>query len=338
MMAKIVSRFSKGISAAILSLFAFWGIGFAIDVLDVFRFEYETRVELQSSRSVYDPALPYGVVSPLTDYICRVAAQILQKNKLPDAWRQKLDRLVPGGVFLEFVSPQETAEISDEILQRNYTGAQFFFKTSANFEEILRRFKDRENYFKVVPGMVESKLTESKGNRFNVRTVRKTSASVFGMRESIYSTADIEVSLDEGRKELVKVQLLKDPEGSSGSLLFYDSLWYFENLPGGGTAGFYLTFSCLPWDSLKTPKFFPLLSNEVRRQVVRHFLDGVAETVLAFLVAAENPDLQKKPFSDFTPDDKKLAEKMIEKRIREIKAARKSHQGFPWKGFLGARK
>ncbi|HNV85931.1 MAG TPA: hypothetical protein PKL97_03050 [Candidatus Omnitrophota bacterium] len=331
---KIILKFLAGTGFFIAFLFVSCGTGSALDALDLFKFDYQTRVELQSNRSVYDPAKPYGVISPLTDYICRVTARILGQNRLPDAWRAKLDGLSPGGVLLDFVSPQEIAEIPDEVLKRNYTGAQFFFKTSVPFDTILERFRDRANYYRAVPGMAESKLIEARGNRFDVRTVRETSASVFGMRESVYSTADIEAALDGGRKEVVKVQLLKDPEGSSGSLLFYDSLWYFESIPEG-TAGFYLTFSCLPWDCAKTPKFFPLLSNEVRRQVVRHFLDGVAETVLAFLATTEDPRLREKNFSDFTAEDKKLAEKIINTRKKEMHAARSGHRKFPWNGLLG---
>lgn len=321
---------------AVLLLF-FSRVAFAVDVLDVFKFDYETREELQPDGDTFDPALPHGIVSPLTDYISGLARQILSIQKLPEPWKNRLDGLKPGGILLEFISPEEAAEIRDEVLRRNYTGAQFFFRSPASLETILRVFSDRGDYARIVPGMEESRLVASKGNRFDVETVRMTSASVFGMRESRYRTADIAVSFDQGRKALVKVQLLKSPDSAPGSLFFYDSLWYFESDPEG-TRGFYLTFSLMTWDYMKTPSFFPLLSGEVRRQVVRHFLDGVAETVLAILAAAEDPRFQNRPLSDLTGEDKKSIGKIIKERGRELRKNRKSPLSIPWSGFLGHRK
>jgi len=187
---------------------------FAVDVLDVFKFDCERREELQSGKGPFDPARPCGIVSPLTEYLCQVAGQILSKRQLPDLWKRKLVELKVGENFIDYIAPEETVEIPDDVQRRNYTGAQFFFKSSASLEEILRVLNARKDYKNFIPGMESSVLLAQQDNRYDAETVRKTSASVFGVRESRYRTADISSSFDLGKKVIVRVELLKDPEGS----------------------------------------------------------------------------------------------------------------------------
>ncbi|MBI4549854.1 MAG: hypothetical protein HY714_02895 [Candidatus Omnitrophica bacterium] len=292
----------------------------AVDVLDVFKFNRPTELKLQPEGPRYDPAFSHGVVSPFTAYVGNVVTQLIRARGLADFRDWNLPPLREGQMVTRFMDPKQAAAIGDKVLRRNYVGIQELFVVPGDIESLFQIATDYDHLEKLLPGMEESLVLEKKGNRVQVENWRKADASVFGKRKSYYVTTNILWSSESGDRRLIKSQLMRGDEKKAKhqGMLFLDSVWYFESCGPECTRVFYLGFTLMRWDYLRTPAFFPFVAKEVRRQVVNGVVEGAAKSSLAVLAKFSDPALRAKPLADLTKNDKKSITRDVEARLKRM--------------------
>lgn len=294
---------------------------YAIDVLDVFKFQRDTEVRLQGNGSFYDPTQPHGVVSPFTAYIGQMVARLASAGALANIPELRAPVLKPGEMVVEYVDPRKYAVIHDKVVRRNYVGVREFFILKKNIEDVFQGATDYDHLALLLPGMEKSRIVERRANRVDVENWRKIEASIFGKRKSYYLTTNIFGPTGDPNKRIIKSQLLRGDKKKAKyqGTIFMDSIWYFESCGEQCTRVFYIGFSLLGWDYRRTPPFFPFISKEVRKQVVSGVVDGGARSSLAAVVKWEDPRFKDRPIASLTPGDKKIIFKEVEKRLKKLK-------------------
>lgn len=302
-------------------IFCFDQAAFAVDVLDVFKFHRDTQVQLQQDVSLYDPSQPHGVISPFTSYIGRLVSKLGSVKRLSDLPELGVPVLKPGEFSVEYVDPKKMADIQDQVVRRNYVGVKEFFVVRENLDRVFRMVTDYDHLDRLLPGMEVCRIVDRKANRVNVENWRRTEASVFGKRKNYYLTANI-FSLGNGKnRRMIKSQLLKGDNRKIKyqGTVFMDSLWYFEACGEQCTQVFYMGFSLLGWDYMRTPAFFPFVSKEVRKQLVAGVIEGGARSSLAFLIKCGDPRFKNRSLSDFSQEDKRLISQEVESRLEKLR-------------------
>jgi hypothetical protein len=313
----------KRISVFLVFLLIFTDPALAIDVLDVFKFNRPTELKLQQTVAAhYDPAFSHGVVSPFTAYIGSVVTKLIQARGLSDFREWRLPDLKEGQMVTRFFDPKQAAQIEDKVVRRNYVGIQEVFVVPGNLDALFQIATDYDHLENLLPGMEESLILEKEGNRVEVENWRKADAAIFGKRKSYYVTTNILWSSASGpERRIIKSQLMRGDGKKSKhqGMLFLDSVWYFESCGPDCTRVFYLGFSLMRWDYLKTPPFFPFVAKEVRRQVVGGVIEGAAKSSLAVLAKFSDPALRAKPLASLTADDKKKIGREVDARLKRMK-------------------
>lgn len=311
----------KKFAVGCIFILALSQISFAVDPLDLFRFQRNPEIKLQTNVRFYDPTRSHGIVSPFTGYIGQLVAKLESVKRLKQLSEFELPDLQPGELLVEYLDPDQGVQIQDKVVRRNYVGVKVHFVARRDLETVFRQATDYDHLKMFLPGMQDSKIVDRSANRVDVENWRSADASVFGKRKSYYLTTNIFSTTNDARRKIIKSQLLQGDKKKvryQGNL-YLDGLWYFESCGRDCTRVFHVGFSLLHWDYMRTPPLFPFVAKEVRRKMVEGVVDSSARSVLASLVKLQEPRVSEKTLSRLTETDRKWIHDETEQRLIEAK-------------------
>ncbi|MDD5086049.1 MAG: hypothetical protein PHE61_08490 [Candidatus Omnitrophica bacterium] len=292
------------------------------DIIDIIRFDRTVEEKLQSGEPAYDPAKSNGVVSPFTNYVGGLIANLEAGKPFEEAIGVKFPDLKPGQIKVVYIDPVKFAKLKEPEDIRNFLGMRVFYVVEANIEDVFNLLTDYNNRWKINDGVLEAKIVKRDKNLAVVDNLREVSIQFIGTRKKYYRTSNIFSLKNDGTKKIIRTQILdsskQEKEHNIDGFAYYaDSLWYLERVSDTETRVFTTSFTLIRWDYEKAPLVFPFIRQMIRKGLVNGTMNGTCKIARTYILKLTASPFKEKSLKDFESDDRRLLKAAAEAAFQD---------------------